>query len=132
MTHIHLRRVMVQDIRLNLLDQSSRFFFRYVDPVQCGLGININVLAGREVIDDMHFMTTIQVGVDNMGSDKPRATGNGYFHALFSFKCKCARKYSIVLSRPSSNLTFGSQLRIFFAFAISGWRTWGSSSGNGL
>ena len=66
MTHIHLRRVMVQDIRLNLLDQSSRFFFRYVDPVQCGLGININVLAGREVIDDMHFMTTIQVGVDDM------------------------------------------------------------------
>ena len=57
---------MAQDIRLNLFDQSSRFFFRYVDLVECGLGIDINALASREVIDDMHFMTTIQVGVDDM------------------------------------------------------------------
>src|SRR5437867_4335744 len=42
------------------------------------------------------------------------------------------RKYSIVFLIPSSNSTRGSQARISFARVMSGWRTFGSSTGNGL
>jgi len=41
-------------------------------------------------------------------------------------------KYCIVFSNPCSRETFGSQLRIFLAFAISGFLCFGSSSGNSL
>src|SRR5437773_5343132 len=43
-----------------------------------------------------------------------------------------SRKYWIVRIIPSSKLTLGSQPRTFFAREISGWRTFGSSSGRGL
>ena len=41
-------------------------------------------------------------------------------------------KYCIVFSNPCSRETFGSQLRIFLAFVISGLLCFGSSSGNSL
>src|SRR6266540_1391261 len=42
------------------------------------------------------------------------------------------RKYSMVLFSPSSNGTFVSHPRRAFAFVMSGWRTFGSSTGRGL
>src|SRR5438034_9707531 len=41
-------------------------------------------------------------------------------------------KYLIGFWIPSSKLTRGSQPRIFFARPMSGWRTFGSSTGSGL
>ena len=70
---------------------------------------------------------------DKNGADE-KATGD-HSGALVQFEpapFNAFRKYSIVFLIPSSNWTFGSQPRIFFAREMSGCRTFGSSTGNGL
>ena len=54
----------------------------------------------------------------------------------FAYRCSARLSHSPeVIDRlriPSSNSTLGSQPRIFFARVMSGWRTFGSSTGSGL
>src|SRR5258706_1202771 len=127
--HIHLRRVMTKRIRLDFLNQSDRFAVGDVDDMQIRLEIEIDFLTGREIIEDMHLMAALDVGIANMRGDEAHAACDNNFH-LYSVSFE--RKYSMVFCSPSSRFTFGSQPRISLALLISGWRTCGSSSGRGL
>src|SRR5438552_10652971 len=73
----------------------------------------------------------------NRGQNKPKMCFHNQMSILqliyaWSVVFRDSRKYSIVFLIPSSKLTRGSQLRTFFARVMSGWRTFGSSTGNGL
>jgi hypothetical protein len=81
MAHIHLRRVMIQHIRFDLLDQPSRFLLRDIDLVQGCLAIDIGLLAGGDVVEDMHLVALFEVGINRMGRDKARAARHDNFHA---------------------------------------------------
>ena len=76
MAHIHLRGVMAQNIRFDLLDQRNALAVGNVDLVQRRLGVEIRFLAGREVIEDMHLVTVLDISIDNVRGDKAGAAGN--------------------------------------------------------
>ena len=53
MAHVHLRGVMAQDVRFDLLDQLSGFGIAGdIDLVQRRFGVDVGALAGREVVED--------------------------------------------------------------------------------
>src|SRR5258708_20604898 len=100
MAHVHLRRVMAQNIRLDLLDPPRRFWSSDIDLMQRRFGVEIRLLPSREIIEDMHFMTAFQISIDNVRADETRATVNQDSNAFCS--SSRARHYSMLSSSPPS------------------------------
>jgi hypothetical protein len=74
--HIHLRRVMIENARLELLDQLSAAPVADVQPMHGYPRVDIPLLAGREIINNVNLVATIDIRIDNVGRDKARAAGN--------------------------------------------------------
>src|SRR4029077_8922495 len=120
--------MMIEGVGFDFADECRCVTVGYVQVVNDRFGIDVFFSPGRVVVDDVNLMARVDVGIDNVGRNEPRPARNRYFHDFCS--SRRWRKYSMVLPRPSSNPTFGSQPRILLALAISGWRTCGSSSGS--
>ena len=84
MTHVHLRRVMAENFRFDLFETCCRAALRNIDLVQFCFGIEVRRLPGGKIIEDMHLVTALQIRIDNVGPDKPRAPCDNDFHAFCS------------------------------------------------
>src|SRR5262249_1171617 len=124
--HVHLRGVVVQDVRMLGADQFGRLRVEDVELVEARLRVQVLTLAGAQVVDHEHLVAGRQVGVDHVRADEARAAGHQDLHAY-----TLSRKYPMVWPSPSSSPTFGSQPRIVRARLMSGWRCFGSSTGSG-
>ncbi len=118
MTHIHLRGMMTQCVRFDALNNVRRLRIGDIDFMELGFSVQIALLTGGKIVEDMHLVALRQISVYYIGANESRAAGDNDFHAFCSVRR--ARKYSIVFPNPSSSVTLGSQLRIFFALVMSG------------
>ena len=50
--------------------------------VEVGFGMDPLLLAGGQVVDDRHLMTSLQEGINDVGSDETGTAGNKYFHGV--------------------------------------------------
>jgi len=54
-------------------DQVSRSRLADVEPVETGPGVQVALVAGREVVHDQHLIAALDQGIDQVRPDEPGA-----------------------------------------------------------
>ena len=89
--HVDLRGVMVEEIEAAPAQLLGRGRIAQIRHDQLGFRIDVLDAAAAQIIDDRHFMTARDIGIDDMRADEPGPSGNEHFHFESRSPCNRAR-----------------------------------------
>jgi hypothetical protein len=75
---------MAQDIGPDLLEPKHGFAIGDIHLMDHGLRVDVRLLTGGKIVEDMNLVTALDESIDDMRSDKPGPARNYDFHAFGS------------------------------------------------
>src|SRR3954466_2778344 len=98
MTGTHLRSMVIDHIRTLLQDQADESWRRNIQ-IECSRpGIEVRSFTGREIINDDHLMSEIDISINDMRGNKPGPTRDNDLHQSPPFR----RFNDVLVSRPKA------------------------------